>query len=294
MTVQTLDLSAGAAADFAARRIIAGALAMGLRDPAGDAAAQEGYPPADLLSAAWDALAAPHAAAARSSLGLGEIVPIGADPGPLARWLAQPINVRRAAYREVFGLVFSKECPPYETEYCDSKDTFHRSQQMADIGGFYRAFGLRPDARSPERTDHASLMIGFVSFLLERLSRLASDPTQAPGASEHESIVRDALASFVRDHLVRWMPAFGRALELRAQRLSDATDDPPMRAALADLAGVGRLLRAWVAAERLSAGVEAPRRIVEPSLVAPEPEEDSCASACAGCGETGDATPEGR
>jgi len=224
----------------------------------------------DLLADAWHLLAATHACATRDSLGLGETPPSEGDPSPLARWLGLSADVRERVNMLVFGLVVSKDCPPYETEFYPSREAVSRAQHMADVAGFYNAFGLEPDSRSPERADHASLIIGFVSFLLEKLSLIDFVSVPLATDAEHRAIASAALAAFIRDHVAWWMPTFGRCLELRAEHLAAEVDSPSMRAALGDLAGVGRLLRAWVAAERISAGIEPCRRIVGANPIVPE------------------------
>lgn len=285
MPVATLHPPAPDTADLLARRTVAGALALALRDPAGHDAPVGGSPPADLLVAAWDVLSAPHAHVLVSSLGVGELPPCTVEPGPLIRWLALPVVERRAAYRAVFGLVFSRHCPPYETEYCESKDVFCRSQQMADIGGFFRAFGLQPDSRTPERVDHAAMMIGFVAFLLGSLSLPCGGTASRAGEDlERQAVVRAALASFIRDHCAWWMPTFGRCLERRAQQVSAAADEASLRTAVTHLAGVGRVLRAWVAAERLNAGVAPSRRLLDPAS-ADAAADDACPDLCNDCGD---------
>lgn len=285
MPVATSHPSDPDAADLLARRAVAGALALALRDPTGHDAPGDECPSADLLGAAWEVLSAPHSHVLVSSLGVGELPPCAVAPGPLIRWLALPVVERRAAYRAVFGLVFSRHCPPCETEYCESKDVFYRSQQMADIGGFFRAFGLRPDSRAPERVDHAAMMIGFVAFLLGSLSLPCGRTASRAGEDlEREAVVRAALASFIRDHCAWWMPTFGRCLERRAQEVSAAADEASLRSAATHLAGVGRVLRAWVAAERLNAGVDPSRRILEPAL-ADAAADDACPGVCNDCGD---------
>ncbi|NUQ53405.1 MAG: molecular chaperone TorD family protein, partial [Phycisphaerales bacterium] len=189
-----------AAADLSARRIVASALAAAVRDPW--TGAREPSSPVDiaLLSDAWELLAAPHAGAPPDSIGLGETPPIDGDPAPLARWLGLSADVRERANSLVFGLVVSSDCPPYESEFYPSREAASRAQHMADAAGFYKAFGLDPDARAPERADHASLIIGFVAFLLEKLSLIASASAPLATDAEHEAITRAALSAFIRDH----------------------------------------------------------------------------------------------
>src|SRR3990172_4946219 len=45
------------------------------------------------------------------------------------------------AHAACFGHAVSKDCPPYEAEYGQAH-IFEKTQTLADISGFYRAFGL--------------------------------------------------------------------------------------------------------------------------------------------------------
>lgn len=125
-------------------------------------------------------------------------------------------------YVRVFGLVTCAECPPYETEYQQNEDTFFRAQQMADIAGFYSAFGLSPSI--DERPDHIVLELEFAAFLLLRKRLALLKPTAAClGAAAHEdqssndprSICQEARVSFLRDHLHWWLPSFGLAVQTK-------------------------------------------------------------------------------
>ena len=106
-------------------------------------------------------------------LGFGELSPDNLDLGTLLTELNRPLDHIRAEYDRVFGLVIPKECPPYETEYYPTSQAFQRSQQLADIAGFYRAFGLEPSSANPERPDHITLELEFMAFLLTK-KRLAA------------------------------------------------------------------------------------------------------------------------
>lgn len=280
--------------DLFARQLVSAAMTAALRDPWTGAREPSPPVPIELLADAWDILAAPHAGATRAALGLGESPPIEADPAPLVRWFERTAEVRERVHALVFGLVISKDCPPYETEFYPSHEAASRAQHMADAAGFYHAFGLELDARTPERPDHASLIIGFVSFLLHKRLLIESALARQATDAEHEAIARTAMAAFIKDHVAWWLPALGRCLELRAERVVAEVDSPQICSALSDIAGVGRLLRAWVAAERINAGVEPSCRIVGSSPTSPDHEGECGSSDCAGCAEGGDSTSNGR
>lgn len=263
---------------LAAGQIIAASLASALADPRSPLAERCHGAGMEIVAYAWDFLAAGVEQQSQRTLGIGERLPIDADPIALVEWLALSSADRERAHQRVFGLVVSKLCPAYETEYCASKDTTQRSQELADIAGFYRAFGLRISRDTPERPDHISLEIEYIALLNEkqRCALLSGD-------AYHAAICSDARTSFVRDHAAWWMPTFGRLLEKRAMNLHPACERDAKHLVL--LAGVARLLCAWVAAERMLCSVEPCRRIVNPS-VAPQESEDSCGS-CTVCPEQG-------
>ena len=125
-----------------------------------------------------------------------------------------------------------------------------------------------------------ALEIEFLAFLVEKLAALRDREDRE--SQEHELVCREALAGFVRDHVVWWMPTFGRCLERRVDQLAtdpagDERDDDVQL-----LGSVGRLLCAWVAAERTSNRVEPYRRIVGPQVAPQETSESSCGS-CTTC-----------
>ncbi len=252
---------------LAPRQCLAAALAGAMREPI----LRRGQSSIDphMLQDAWTLCTAPIADAAMAELGLGETPPGESDIAPLIAWQTRLERDRQAAYARAFGLVVSHACPPMETEYCPSADPTHRAQVMADAAGFYRAFGV--DARG-ERVDHISVILGFIAFMLEKRRFLS--PDNAEGAAR----VADAQAAFVRDHVAWWIPTFAKALERQIATI----DDPD--GALLDLAGIARLLRSWVAMERMACAVEPSRRIVEPVVSNFEPCDETC--------HTCDQTPE--
>jgi nitrate reductase assembly molybdenum cofactor insertion protein NarJ len=149
----------------------------------------------------------------------------------LVRELAAPPSELRAEYDRVFGLVVPRECPPYETEYYPTSETFARSQQMADAAGFYWAFGVGPSSRSPERPDHLGLQLEFIALLLTKQRLAAADS----GGGRAGGGLRSGTADFLPrpPRLVgavvrRGPPSQGRARVLpRTGRRSDRLD--PLR-----------------------------------------------------------------
>ncbi len=194
-------------------------------------------------------------------LGFGESPVEDLDLRPaVAALRTAPVEVGNDFLR-IFGLVNCRECPPYETEYQPNEDTFFRSQQMADVAGFYRAFGLQPDAH--ERPDHVSLELEFAAFLLlkKRLAREAGK-LDATTDSENAAICQAARANFFRDHISWWAPSFALALRTKA--------------AGGFYESVGRALASLLPVERHRLGIAAPRVPLQAN-VQEAPEE------CAGC-----------
>lgn len=109
----------------------------------------------------------------------------------------------QAQYREVFGLTGS-QC--YETEF-GLPHEFRQSQELADIAGFYQAFGFRLGEVQRERPDHLSVELEFM-YLLALKEALALEN----GSQEQAEICRQAQRHFLRDHLGRWIAAFNASL----------------------------------------------------------------------------------
>ena len=212
------------------------------------------------------ALVRSDSAAEVHPLGLGERPLVDLDPALVLARLPANADALNAVYEQTFGLLVSSNCPPYETEYINSKFTFQRSQGLADIAGFYSAFGLEPSTSHPERHDHLALELEFMAFLLG-LERRAAEGDAAHRA-ERIAVCRDAQRKFLAEHLIWWVPTFARLLSLQ---------DPG-----GYYDAVSQFLAALMAAERALTGISPPSGHVAPSTVE-RPEE------CSGCllsGET--------
>lgn len=198
-------------------------------------------------------------------LGFGELAVEHLDVRPLMEYLDSEKEELRAEYDRVFGLVFSRECPPYETEYHASAEPFFRSQELADIAGFYRAYGLETAHSLPERPDHISLELEFLAFVLMKKRLAVTADNDDPQSAEQARICKDTERSFFRDHLAWWVPSFATGLRRKAGS-----------GFYAALAGV---LAALLPLERARLGVDAPRLPLQPALIE-RPEEQA---GCVGC-----------
>ena len=114
---------------------------------------------------------------------------------------------------------------------------------MADISGYYLAFGPRPRATGEARSDHIACECEFMDFLSRKqahlLDRIGADPSLAETLEATDMAAR----SFLRDHLGR----FGRAFAVRV-----ATQD-----ADGYFSALGRVLLGFIDTECVRVGVEA-------------------------------------
>jgi TorA maturation chaperone TorD len=185
------------------------------------------------------------------------------DAAVVLEELTRPDDELAGEHLRVFGMGAS-DCPPYETEYHSADDTFFRTQQMADVAGFYRAFGLEHSGGSHERADHVSLELEFASFLLlkKRLAR-SIEPVNRAGAEQAE-ICHAARITFLRDHLCWWTPSFAVALDRKARG--------------GFYSAVAQLLAALLPVERYRLGIAPPTPPIKPAV-----EEETSIHECGAC-----------
>ena len=146
--------------------------------------------------------------------GLGEFPPAALDPSLAIARLPGSSEELNAEFEATFGLLVSSDCPAYETEYIDSKFSFQRSQQLAEIAGYYQAFGLEPSDRHRERQDHIALELEFMAVVIGLELLAAAQPSSDPDAQQHRVVCLQAQTSFLGNHLAWWVPAFARLLGL--------------------------------------------------------------------------------
>ena len=192
-------------------------------------------------------------------LGFGELSPEQLSWTGIAAALSATDKELAADFDRIFGFTLCKECPPYETEFCANAEPFYRSQQLADIGGFYRAFGLD----FVERPDYLPLELEYLALLLTK-ERLA---VNLPDESEHVEVCRAARERFLRDHLCVWAPSFTIGLRRKAGG--------------GFYAAFGELLAAFLPLERHTFKIPAPSFPQLPVL-----SETSDDDSCGGCDAT--------
>ena len=177
-------------------------------------------------------------------------------------------------YQTIFGLLTPKDCPPYETDYCPQTFSVYRSQEMADVAGYYNAFGVAPSPERPERPDHVSLELEFMGWLVAKEIHALHQ-----SSDEHRSVCREAQKSFAERHLCWWIPAFANALSDKTKAVSPTCTFYAL---------LGHMLPAFIAAERRLLGVPSPTRLAAPTpMLADEPGAMSCADCASELGLDG-------
>ncbi len=201
----------------------------------------------------------------------GELHDSWLDPQRVLRCLPCAPDELHAEYERTFGLLVSSAHPPYEMEYVSGKLIFQRGHLLADVAGFYRAFGWRRSERRPERPDHLALELEFMAVLCGQqvsarqawcAARSVGDAVQADLAAERARVCWEAQQRFFAAHLAWWVPGFGRLLAAHRPR--------------GFYAAAGRFVRAMMPLERALLRVppaSGPLQVVQEL----RPEE------CAGC-----------
>ncbi len=126
--------------------------------------------------------------------------------GPLvSSALRGELDEARAAYTKLFDAGGAR-ASLYETEYGRMRG-MSKGVDLADVAGFYAAFGLSLDADvAHEVVDHVAVELEFYALLLLKEAALA-----AAKDDEGLAVVHDARVKFLTDHLGR----FGAAIASR-------------------------------------------------------------------------------
>lgn len=174
--------------------------------------------------------------AAAGASALASLPPACADALRTLAHAAADTAPEEIAREYVFLFDGAVRCPPYEGAY-GPPSMAGKGAVLADISGFYSAFGLAPEGGGQAETeDHVTAELEFMSVLAlkEAWARLDTDTGRL-------DVTREAQAGFLTDHLTRWVDAF--AAELRTATTL------PYYATLADA------IVAWVRSETEALGV---------------------------------------
>lgn len=120
-------------------------------------------------------------------------------------WAGAAEDRLRAEYARLF--LGSGPVSLHETAYGDGRRIGGRTAELADISGFYTAFGLRPADTEPDLPDHVCAELEFYSLLLVKAAYAGRHGWTVKG-----EITRRALRSFLEQHLARWSTALARDL----------------------------------------------------------------------------------
>ncbi len=134
---------------------------------------------------------------------------------PLSGLARAAITTTRAelepAYVKLCTLSSSPDCPTFETAYF-SPDPHQQTQRMADIAGFYHAFGV-DSTDTGFRPDDIPVELEFMAFLC-RKQAYAAEHLGLPRAGQ----TLRAQRMFLADHLGCWAGGLGRRIAASAPR----------------------------------------------------------------------------
>ena len=112
-------------------------------------------------------------------------------------WAACDEEVLRAEHGRLF--LGQTPCPLHEAAYSSARNLAGPAADIADISGFYQAFGMDIREDTPERPDLLTVELEFCSSLLTREAYALLN-----GWQEATEITVDAARAFLEDHLGRW------------------------------------------------------------------------------------------
>ena len=143
-------------------------------------------------------------------------------------WRITPCHALEAEYSRLF--LATARVPLREGGFGDGLRFAGQPFDIADLNGFYAAFGFELTEEAPSPPDYLGTETEFMSLL-----HLKKAVTLGRHEREHARIVDRAMARFLTEHLGRWVDSLGGALQEAI--------------AAAPYARLGALLREAVAAD---------------------------------------------
>ena len=133
--------------------------------------------------------------------------------GALGRHLPRARRVWRQAEEEALSAdylrLFATGGPVrlHETAYGDARRFAGREVELADLNGFYAAFGFGLSQADPDLPDHVSVELEFLGLLLVKEAW-----AEMRGWRRESRITAGAVARFLEQHMGRWLEPLGAAL----------------------------------------------------------------------------------
>ncbi len=111
-------------------------------------------------------------------------------------------------YRATFGgATVAMDCPPYEMYYSGSQ-IWQQTQDLADISGTYKAYGIEMEENSTtSRWDHVAVELEFLHYLTYKLAYAIENHSE----EEQESCI-SGKKKFLYAHIGRWIKAFSTSV----------------------------------------------------------------------------------
>lgn len=101
-------------------------------------------------------------------------------------------------------------CPHQESHYL-AANTFQKTDLMADVAGFYAAFGVRTSRERRELPDFLGSELEFLWLLGRKEARALRQ-----GKPEAAAICREAREKFLSEHLAAWIDPYRERVERSA------------------------------------------------------------------------------
>jgi TorA maturation chaperone TorD len=99
-------------------------------------------------------------------------------------------------------------CPPYETSY-NPERSFSKTNDLADIAGFYRAFGIKHKNEAP---DHIVSELEFMGLLCLKEALAVANSMQ-----KEAEICSEARRKFLSEHLGNWVSHYSMRMRKEAR-----------------------------------------------------------------------------
>lgn len=140
----------------------------------------------------WDMLVASlRSAGDRSSNDIKVMIP------RLAQAIVESrTNSISPAEEHTFLFARQTPCPPRESAFVDTG----RSHVLADVAGFYRAFGFQVANTAPQLPDHICSQLEFMAVLCAKQAYALQQ-----GWTDQAEICQEARRTFLEEHLGRWI-----------------------------------------------------------------------------------------